>query len=182
MESRSEKAPQRTPEGIELLILDVDGVLTDGAIVLDGEGREQKRFHVLDGAGIKYWQRVGKRVALISGRGGGAVVCRAAELGVADVRLNAKDKLPAYESILAEADLTDAQAAVMGDDLPDLPLMRRCGFAIAPANAAEEVRQAAAMVTRCRGGHGAVREAIEYLLRGAGLWERIMQRYLRGAP
>ena len=164
--------------GIELLVLDVDGVLTDGRVVLDAEGREAKRFHVLDGAGMKYWQRVGKHVAIVSGRSSPAVVHRAAELGVTLVRQNAKDKLPAYESVLDELKLTDEQTAVMGDDLPDLPLMRRCGLPIAPANAVEEVLQAAALVTRRGGGEGAVREAIEYILRGTGLWRRIMERYM----
>lgn len=162
---------------IELLVLDVDGVLTDGSIVLDAEGRELKRFCVLDGAGMKYWQRAGKRIALISGRASPAVTFRAAELGVTLVRQNAKDKLPVYECVLGELGLSDAQAAVMGDDLPDLPMMRRCGVAIAPAGAVEEVRQAADLVTRCGGGRGAVREAVEWILRGSGQWDRIMQRY-----
>ncbi len=172
---RSGRAP---PVGIELLVLDVDGVLTDGRIVLDAQGGEAKRFHVLDGAGIKYWQRVGKHAAFLSGRASPAIAHRAAELGVSLVRQNAKDKLPAYESILGELGLDDARTAVMGDDLPDLPIMRRCGFAIAPANAVEEVRQAAALVTERGGGQGAVREAIEYILRNSGLWEKITARYM----
>jgi len=168
--------------GIELLVLDVDGVLTDGGIVLDADGRETKRFGVLDGAGIKYWQRVGKRVAFLSGRGSPAVLSRAGELGVTLVRQNAKRKLPVYESLLDELQLADAQVAVMGDDLPDLPLMRRCALAIAPANAVEEVRREAHLVTRRRGGEGAVREAVEYLLKNAELWERVMERYRKEGP
>ena len=162
---------------IELLVLDVDGVLTDGSIVLDAEGRELKRFCVADGTGIKYWQRLGRRVAFISGRSSPAVVHRAAELGVTMLRLNAKRKLPAYESILASAGVAEARVAVMGDDLPDLPLLARCGLAIAPADAAAEVRAAADLVTTRPGGRGAVREAIEVLLRRAGLWQRVLQRY-----
>ncbi len=165
------------PTKIELLVLDVDGVLTDGRIILDADGREMKCFHVLDGAGMKYWQRVGKQIAIITGRESPAVAHRATELGVKTVRQGAKDKLPAYESILSELKLTDKQTAVMGDDLPDLPMMKRCGFAIAPANAVPEVRQAAAMVTENSGGHGAVRQAIEYILKKMGLWNQILQRY-----
>lgn len=167
------------PTNIELLILDVDGVLTDGRIILDAAGCEMKCFDVLDGAGMKYFQRVGKRIAIITGRESPVVAHRAAELGVATVRQGAKDKLPAYESVLAELEMTDEQTAVMGDDLPDLPMMLRCGFAIAPANAVLEVRQAAAMVTANSGGAGAVRQAIEYMLKQMGLWDQILQRYRR---
>jgi len=177
--AKTDTADAPSPEAIELLVLDVDGVLTDGRIVLDGAGRELKSFHVLDGAGIKYWLRVGKQAALLSGRSSPAVVARAAELGVTIVIQNAKDKLPAYESVLERLGLTDAQTAVMGDDLPDLLMMRRCGFAIAPANAVEEVRAAAAHVTGARGGEGAVREAIEHILKRTGRWRDIMARYRR---
>ncbi len=167
----------KSPDNIELLILDVDGVLTDGRIILDADGREAKCFCVLDGAGMKYFQRVGKRIAIITGRESPAVAHRAAELGVKIVIQGAKDKLPAYESVLTELKLTDEQTAVMGDDLPDLPMMRRCGFAIAPANAVEEVRRIAAVVTEKSGGQGAVRQAIEYILKHTGQWDSILQRY-----
>jgi len=170
------------PAGIELLVLDVDGVLTDGKVVLDADGRELKRFSVLDGAGIKYWQRAGGRVAIISGRGSPAVVARATELGVTDVVQNAKRKLPAYEAVRDRLGLSDDRIAVMGDDLPDLPLLRRAGFAIAPANAVEDVRAAADYVTAARGGEGAVREAVEMLLKRAGRWDPIMARYRRETP
>jgi len=166
------------PDGIELLVLDVDGVLTDGGIILDADGRDGRRFDVHDGAGIKYFQRAGHQVAILSGRRSAAVVHRAGELGVTVVRQNAKDKLPAYEAILAELDLTDAQTAVMGDDLPDLPLMRRCALPIAPADAVDDVRAAAALLTRRAGGHGAVREAVEIILKAAGQWDGIMARYV----
>jgi len=164
---------------IELLILDVDGVMTDGKVVLDADGRELKRFSVLDGAGIKYFQRVGKRVAIISGRSSPAVVARATELGITDVIQNAKQKLPAYEGVLGRLGLADEQVAVMGDDLPDLPLMHRAGLAIAPASAVADVRDAADVVTEAPGGEGAVREAVEYLLRSTGRWDEIMTRYRR---
>lgn len=163
--------------GIRLLVLDVDGVMTDGRICLDADGRETKVFHVTDGAGMKYWQRVGREIAIISGRDAPATAHRARELGVRHLRQGVKVKLPVYESILAELGLKPEQTAVMGDDLPDLPLLRHCGLAIAPANAVAEVKQASHLVTRAAGGEGAVREVIEALLRQAGLWEAIMQRY-----
>lgn len=169
--------PAQPPGDIELLVVDVDGVLTDGRIVLDDEGKELKCFHVLDGAGIKYFQRVGRKVAFISGRRSAAVKVRADELGVNIVAQGAKDKLPLYIEILAALGVDERRAAVMGDDLTDLPMMRHCGFAIAPAGAVEMVREAADMVTQARGGQGAVREAIEALLLSAGLWERILARY-----
>jgi 3-deoxy-D-manno-octulosonate 8-phosphate phosphatase (KDO 8-P phosphatase) len=165
------------PADIKLLVLDVDGVLTDGGIYLAADGQETKRFDVQDGAGVKYWQRAGRMVAILSGRSAAATLFRAAELGVEHVRQNAKQKLPVYLELLAALGVSPAETAVMGDDLPDLPLMRHCGFAIAPANAAEEVRAAARLVTLRAGGHGAVREAIEHLLKAAGLWENILQRY-----
>lgn len=179
VESDSNVAVREVAGGIELLVLDVDGVLTDGRIVIDSDGRELKSFHAADGAGIKYFQRVGKHVAFISGRNSPAVTARAAELGVAIVHQNAKDKLPVYRQVLGELGLDEARAAVMGDDLTDLPLMRRCGLAIAPANAAAEVRAAAAMVTGACGGQGAVREAVEVILRAAGLWDQILHRYVK---
>jgi len=181
MNQADDIAPEAA-EGIELLVLDVDGVLTDGRIVLAPDGRELKAFHALDGAGIKYWHRVGRRTAIISGRASPVVEARAAELGVAIVRQNAKRKLRVYESVLAELGLADGQVAVMGDDLTDLPMMRRCRLAIAPANAVEEVRSAANLVTCRAGGAGAVREAIERLLKAAGLWERILRRYRQEEP
>ena len=164
-------------EKIELLLLDVDGVLTDGKVILDADGRETKVFHVLDGAGIKYWRRVGKEVAIISGRQSQAVLHRADELGISIVKQSAKEKLPVYQSILSDLNLTDEQVAVMGDDLTDLPLLRRCGFSIAPANAVEEVRKMVDLITNATGGNGAVREAVEYILKSTGLWKSILMRY-----
>ena len=177
---RDKEAPAAvdTPANIELLVLDVDGVLTSGEVILDDDGREMKRFHVLDGAGIKYFQRVGRKVAIITGRRCRAVEIRAEELGIDIVVQDAKDKLPAYLEILDKLHLPPEQAAVMGDDLTDLPMMRHCGLAIAPANAVETVRDAADLVTKASGGRGAVREAVEILLKSAGLWEQILARYV----
>ena len=166
---------------IELLVLDVDGVLTDGRITLTPTGEEIKTFHVRDGAGLKYWKRAGRKVAFISGRASQAVAHRAKELNVDTVRLSAKDKLPAYEDVLAELGVASEHAAVVADDLTDLPMMRRCGFPVAVADAAEEVRRAAAYVTRLAGGAGCVREVVELLLKAAGLWDGVLARYLGGA-
>ena len=163
---------------IELLVLDVDGVLTDGRIVLTPAGEEIKAFHVRDGAGMKYFKRAGGRLAIITGRGSPAVEARAAELDVDAVRLNAKIKLPAYEEVLAELGMSEQQTAVVGDDLTDLPLLRRCALPVAVGDAAAEVREAAAHVTRASGGAGAVREVVELILKRSGRWERIMARYL----
>jgi len=166
-------------DGIELLVLDVDGVLTDGRITLTPQGDEVKSFHAKDGAGMKYWKRVGKKLAIISGRGSPAITRRAAELDVDVVRLNSKDKAPAYDEVLSELGLSEQQTAVMGDDLTDLPLMARCALPMAPGDAADDVKAAAAYVTRLGGGAGCVREAIETILRATGRWEEIMARYLR---
>lgn len=163
---------------IELLVLDVDGVLTDGRITLTPQGDEIKSFNAKDGAGMKYWKRTGRRLALLSGRGSPAVTRRAKELGVDAVRLSAKDKLPAYEEILATLGVTDERTAVIGDDLPDLPLLMRCAFPIAVADAAAEVRHAARYVTRLPGGAGCVREAIEMILKRVGAWQQVLSRYL----
>jgi 3-deoxy-D-manno-octulosonate 8-phosphate phosphatase (KDO 8-P phosphatase) len=169
-------------EALQLLVLDVDGVLTDGRICIDSAGGQFKQFDVQDGAGIKYWQRCGKRVAIISGRSCGSVVLRAAELGVALLRQNQKNKLPAYLAVLAETGMKPEQVAVIGDDLPDVPLMRRCGLAIAPANAVVEAREAAGLITAASGGRGAVREAIEFILRRTGQWDDLLKRYFEASP
>ncbi len=162
---------------IELLVLDVDGVLTDGRIMLTPSGDEIKVFNVRDGAGMKYWRRAGGKLAIISGRGSMAVTVRARELGVDFLRLNAKDKLPAFEEAMAELGVAADRTAVIGDDLPDLPLFRRCAFPAAVCDAPQEVRDAAAYVTHLPGGEGCVREVIELILKQSGRWDGIMARY-----
>ena len=163
---------------IELLVLDVDGVLTDGRIIFTSSGDEIKVFHVRDGSAMKYWKRVGKKLAFISGRGSPAVGRRARELEVDAVRLNAKIKLPAYEEILDELKVSQDRTAVVGDDLTDLPLLLRCGFSATVADAVEEVRTRVDYVTRAPGGEGAVREIVEMILKNAGLWDQILARYI----
>ena len=165
---------------IDLLVLDVDGVLTDGRIMLTSAGEEIKSFHVRDGSGMKYWKRAGKKLALISGRGSPAVQHRAKELDVDAVRLNAKDKLPAYEDVLAELGVPAEHTAVVGDDLIDIPMLARCGYPVAVADASAEVKPLCSYVTQAPGGAGAVREVVELLLKQAGSWDGIMARYLPG--
>src|SRR5437764_5926334 len=139
---------------IELLLLDVDGVLTDGSIVYADDGVEIKAFHVRDGSGLKLWQLQGKRAAVISGRRSRAVEVRAAELGIDPVIQGAADKLAAYRQLLAGAGLRPEQVAFVGDDLPDLPLLGNCGLAVAVADGCAALRAAAQYATRapaCRG-------------------------------
>jgi len=163
---------------IELLVLDVDGVLTDGRIILTPWGAEIKAFHSHDGAGIRFWQRLGKQVAFITGRRSRAVTRRARDLGIKLVHQRIKDKLPVFRRMLEKLHLQPDQAAVMGDDLTDLPMMCHAGLSLAPADAVEEVRRRVHHVTIARGGQGAVREAIELILRHSGRWDEVLQRYL----
>jgi 3-deoxy-D-manno-octulosonate 8-phosphate phosphatase (KDO 8-P phosphatase) len=155
---------------IELLLLDVDGVLTDGAIVYGDDGREWKVFHVRDGSGLKIWHLAGKRSAVISGRSSRVVEVRAAELGVSLVLQGAADKRPAYERVRTEMGVRAEQVCFIGDDVPDLPILRDCGLAVAVADACAEVRTAAHYVTSAAGGRGAVRETVELILRCQNRW------------
>jgi 3-deoxy-D-manno-octulosonate 8-phosphate phosphatase (KDO 8-P phosphatase) len=159
---------------IELLVLDVDGVLTDGRIVYTADGVEIKQFHVRDGSGLKFWHALGKRSAIISGRTSPAVERRARELGIAPVFQGCAAKLPALETLIAETKVRPEQLCAIGDDLPDLPVLRRCGLAIAVADACAEVRALADFTTPSPGGHGAVRDAIEWLLKLQGLWDGVV--------
>jgi 3-deoxy-D-manno-octulosonate 8-phosphate phosphatase (KDO 8-P phosphatase) len=164
---------------VRLLVLDVDGVLTDGRITYTAHGVEVKSFHVRDGSGLVYWQRLGGRVAIISGRSSAAVDVRAAELGITLVRQGAADKWAAFAALLEETGLRPDEVCVVGDDLPDLPLLCTCGLAVAVADACPEARAAAHYVTQAPGGHGAVREVVELILRAQGRWEALVQG-LRG--
>ncbi len=164
-------------ESIRAVICDVDGVLTDGGIYMADDGSESKRFHVWDGAAIKLLLQSGIQVAFLTGRTSGVVANRAKDLGVQHVRQGAKEKMPAYEELLAAMAVADAEVCYIGDDLPDLPLMRRAGHSVAVADAREEVRAAADYVTRAPGGRGAVREAAELLLKARGKWAEIIRHY-----
>ena len=164
-------------EEVRAVICDVDGVLTDGSIILCDDGTEAKRFHVWDGTGIKYLLRSGIQVAFLTGRESPVVVRRARELGVKHLRQGAKDKVPAYEELLADLGVDDRQACYVGDDLPDIPVMRRAGFAVAVGNAREEVRAEADHVTSAPGGQGAIRELAELILTAQGKWGAVVARY-----
>lgn len=164
-------------EAIRAVILDVDGVLTDGGIYVGDDGAEFKRFHTWDGAGIKYLLRSGIQVALLSGRRSQAVEHRARELGITHVRQEAKNKLPVYEELLKELGLPDEAVCYVGDDLPDIPVLRRAGVAVAVGSARPEVRAVAHVVLDAPGGHGAVRELVERLLKAQGKWEALLARY-----
>ena len=159
---------------LELLILDVDGVLTDGSVVTGPDGDGAKAFYVQDGCAIKLWQRCGGKVAILSGRGEQAVKRRAVELGIEIVHTEVKNKLAAYETILAAEGSTDSAAGYLGDDLPDLGPMSRVAFPAAVANAHPAVKRAALYITRRGGGCGAVAEVVEFLLRRQKRWSRAM--------
>jgi 3-deoxy-D-manno-octulosonate 8-phosphate phosphatase (KDO 8-P phosphatase) len=153
---------------LRLAIFDVDGVMTDGTIYIGAAGEAFKAFNILDGHGVKMLQAGGVVTAIISGRASEAVTRRAAELGIAHVVQGCPDKLAAFEQLRAELGFEPAACAFMGDDLPDLPAMQSCGFAVAVANAVEAVKQSAHYVTRASGGRGAVREFCELVLAARG--------------
>jgi 3-deoxy-D-manno-octulosonate 8-phosphate phosphatase (KDO 8-P phosphatase) len=158
--------------GVELLVLDVDGVMTEGGIVYGTGGMEIKRFHVRDGSGLKLWKQAGKRSAVITGRSSPLVDVRAAELGVEFVFQGASDKLSVYNRLLAEIKLPPSAVCYVGDDLPDLACLQNCGLAAVAGDGCREARAAAHYVTRTPGGGGAVREVIELILRCQGEWGR----------
>jgi len=162
---------------ISILALDVDGVLTDGTILVGGGGTDYKCFNSLDGHGIRLWRRAGMEVALVTGRASEPVSWRAKELGIQHVFQDCYDKLPVIKNLLETLGLTPAQLAYVGDDVPDLPVLKYAGFAVAVANAVDEVKQSADYVTNRPGGKGAVREVIEYILRRTGRWDGLMERY-----
>jgi YrbI family 3-deoxy-D-manno-octulosonate 8-phosphate phosphatase len=163
---------------IEMILSDVDGVLTDGGVIFDNQGIEIKRFHIRDGLGIKLWQRAGHHFGLVTGRASHIVQLRAVELGVDIVRQGIDDKLPAVKQILTERHLQPEQVCYVGDDLPDLPVLRYVGLAVAVGDGSEELRQAAHYVTQAHGGRGALREVIELVLKAQGRWDDVMQKYL----
>jgi 3-deoxy-D-manno-octulosonate 8-phosphate phosphatase (KDO 8-P phosphatase) len=167
----------RQARRIELLILDVDGVLTDGKMYFGPWASAAAAFNSLDGSGIKMLQRAGVRVGIITGRASDGVAQRAAMLGIQILHQNIDDKLAACEEVKEETGLPDEKIAYMGDDLPDLIVMRRVGLAIAPPNACPEVLEQAHVITERRGGEGAVREAVEALLKCQGKWQDAIARY-----
>jgi 3-deoxy-D-manno-octulosonate 8-phosphate phosphatase (KDO 8-P phosphatase) len=169
--------PERTTlANIEFLLLDVDGVLTDGRIHFDRDGNEYKSFHVHDAAGLVYWHRSGGRSGFLSGRGGAIVERRARDLGVHEVILNRTDKAAAFQEMLARQRLDAQRIAYVGDDLLDLAVLRQVGFAATVPEARAEVVAEAQFVTRRAAGFGAARDVIEQLLIAKGRWQDILQR------
>jgi 3-deoxy-D-manno-octulosonate 8-phosphate phosphatase (KDO 8-P phosphatase) len=168
---------ERRLADVRLLLLDCDGVLTDGGVTWSDDGVEQKTFHIRDGLGIRGWQRAGGRTGIVTGRSSRVVERRAAELGIEFVRQGVDDKLAAAEAIVAACGVSWEQTAFVGDDLPDLPVVARCGVGVAVADACPELIAKAAVVTRLPGGRGAVRELVERMLRARGGWEAIVAEY-----
>ena len=163
---------------IKLLLMDVDGVLTDGGITIDNKGVEAKTFHVRDGHGIKLLQRAGVKVGIITGRKSEVVKHRAAELGIEILYQGMKVKMDAYSQILADEGLKDDEVAYIGDDVVDLPVLNKVGFSVAVADASESLMPFVDYVTLTGGGRGAVREVVELILNVQGLWDDVMKRYI----
>lgn len=160
---------------IQLILSDVDGVLTNGQIVFDNSGIESKAFHVRDGMGIKLWQRAGFKFGILTARNSQIVRIRAAELGIETVRQGFEHKWPAAAEVIESFGLTPEQTCYIGDDLPDLPVLQRIGLPVAVADACQDVRGVATWTTQASGGHGAVREVIERLLRALDRWDEIAE-------
>ena len=165
---------------IELILSDVDGVLTDGGIFYDNQGIEIKKFHIRDGLGIKLWQRAGFKFGILTARSSHIVKVRSAELGIDLVRQGFENKLPAAKEIFRQLQLKPEQVCYIGDDLTDLPVIRHVGLGVAVADAAEEVRAMAGHVTKLPGGTGAVRELVELILKAKSRWDDLIQTYLEG--
>jgi len=196
--------PKTNLADIQLLVMDVDGVLTDGTVMINGDGSEGKSFNLLDGHGIRMWQRAGGKCAFLSGRFSEATKCRAKQLEIDycvqpargktdDGRQTTEDgnepafdkstagkfeKLPALKKLLEQMGLSAKRTAYIGDDLLDLPVISYVGFGAAVANAVDEVKDIADYVTTRRGGDGAVREVIEYILKNTGKWQELVKKYL----
>jgi 3-deoxy-D-manno-octulosonate 8-phosphate phosphatase (KDO 8-P phosphatase) len=163
---------------IKLLAMDVDGVLTDGGLLIGSDGTEFKNFNLLDGHGIRMWHRAGFKTAVISGRKSGATQIRAEELEISFIYQPCDNKLDCFNDLLAKSGLEPKNIAYIGDDVMDIPLVKRAGFGIAVANAVDELKSCAHYITSGKGGNGAVREVIEYILKNTGKWNELMQRYL----
>jgi 3-deoxy-D-manno-octulosonate 8-phosphate phosphatase (KDO 8-P phosphatase) len=178
--SRISAALKKRAKQIELLLMDVDGTMTDGSVTLlsqaDGTALEIKTFDAHDGQGLTLAYTAGLRTGCITGRESAALMRRAQEMKMEFVYMRQPLKMPAYEEILRRAGVSDSAVAFIGDDLPDIPLMRRVGLAVAVGNAVHEVKEAAHYTTTALAGHGAVREAVELLLRSKGIWETMIEK------
>ena len=159
---------------VRLLVLDVDGVLTDGTVAIDSQGHESKRFFIRDGAALVWAQKLGLEIAWLSGRPSDVTVRRGHELRIKHVIQDGPDKLAGYDRLMSMVGLPDAAVAYMGDDLLDLPVLCRVGLSAAPADAAEMVKERVHWVSIAPGGHGAVREVVELLLRASDRWNAVL--------
>ena len=169
---------QQRAARVKLLLMDCDGVLTDGRIWTFDDGEEQKGFHTRDGLGIDLWHRAGLKSGIISGRVSSAVERRARTLGMTFICQGCENKLEAFTDTLAQAGVTNSEVAFVGDDLNDLPLMLQSELGIAVADAAHETREHAHYVTHAQGGYGAIREVIELILKAQGRWHDLIKPYL----
>ena len=170
---------ERRAAHIKLLLMDCDGVLTDGRLWLTEEGDDQKSFNTRDGLGLSLLHRAGLRSGIISGRNSRAVTRRAQELGIEFVRQGDPDKIEAFQQIVQQAGVDENEVAFIGDDLNDIPLMQRAELAVAVADAVFEARSVAHYVTQASGGQGAVREVIELILKSQGRWSDLLDNYLK---
>lgn len=169
----------RRARAVRLAIFDVDGVLTDGVLYLSSKGEALKAFHILDGHGLKMLRNTGVALAILSGRKSEAVARRAKEVGIEYVRQGVEDKLDGFRSLLTKLRLSESEAAFMGDDLPDVPVLKRCGLAFSVPGAPMVVRKHAHYVTSRPGGQGAVREACELLMQAQGTLDEQLKAYLQ---
>ncbi len=173
----SRRSARAVARGIKLLILDVDGVLTDGSIILDNGGNELKAFHVRDGHGIKMLNRAGVAIAIITGRESEVVERRARELGIRDVFQGRRSKLAAFETLLGRYGIRPDEVAYVGDDIIDAPVMARVGLPVAVGDADDATKKFAVLVTKQPGGRGAVREVTDFILKAKGLWQGMFDAY-----
>lgn len=178
--SKISPALKKRAAQIKLLLMDVDGTMTDGSVTLlsqtDGTALEIKTFNAHDGQGLALAQTAGLRTGCITGRESAALLRRAHEMKMEFIYMKQPVKMPAYEEILQKAGVPDSAVAYIGDDLPDIPLMRRAGLAVAVGDAVPEVKQAAHYTTKTLAGHGAIREAVELVLKSKGIWEAIIDK------
>jgi len=164
-------------QAIELILSDVDGVLTDGGLIYDNQGIETKRFHVRDGFGVRLWQRAGGRFGLVTSRSSHLVKMRAAELDITVIRQGSQDKLAAVKELLQELQVAPERVCYIGDDLPDLAAVQYVGVGVAVADACPELQAAADYVTQRPGGHGAARETVEMILKAQRRWDDLIRTY-----
>lgn len=171
------KPPISNLKKIKVLAMDVDGILTNGEIIVQGDGKETKIYNVQDGFGIVVFQKFGYKTAIITARSATAVAARAQDLKIHKVYQDAFPKTTAYEDMLKEFGVRDEEVCYMGDDLPDLPVLNRVGLAVTVPNAVEEAKKAADYVTRNPGGQGAVREVIELIMKAQGTWKKALATF-----